>query len=269
MNTKEIQIIFPHQLFQNTEVSDQCEKIYLIEEYLFFNQYEFHKAKLAFHRATMKAYENYLKDSGKHVVYIEAIQEESDTRFLIPKLIKEGIKKIHIIDPTDNWLVKHIKSVSSDITIEWYENPLFINSKSELSGFFKPTKKKFFQTSFYKDQRKRRNILMIGDQPLGGKLTYDADNRKKYPKNKIPPAIHFPELTDYHKEAKSYVENHFAKNYGEINDFMTYPTSFKSSEEWLNQFFTNRFHEFGIYEDAIVKEEHFLNHSLLSPLINV
>ena len=269
MNTKEIQIIFPHQLFQNTEVSDQCEKIYLIEEYLFFNQYAFHKAKLAFHRATMKAYENYLKDSGKHVVYIEAIQEESDTRFLIPKLIKEGIKKIHIIDPTDNWLVKHIKSVSSDITIEWYENPLFINSKSELSGFFKPTKKKFFQTSFYKDQRKRRNILMIGDQPLGGKLTYDADNRKKYPKNKIPPAIHFPELTDYHKEAKSYVGNHFAKNYGEINDFMTYPTSFKSSEEWLNQFFTNRFHEFGIYEDAIVKEEHFLNHSLLSPLINV
>ena len=269
MNTNEIQIIFPHQLFQNTEVSDQCEKIYLIEEYLFFNQYAFHKAKLAFHRATMKAYENYLKDSGKHVVYIEAIQEESDTRFLIPKLIKEGIKKIHIIDPTDNWLVKHIKSVSSDITIEWYENPLFINSKSELSGFFKPTKKKFFQTSFYKDQRKRRNILMIGDQPLGGKLTYDADNRKKYPKNKIPPAIHFPELTDYHKEAKSYVGNHFAKNYGEINDFMTYPTSFKSSEEWLNQFFTNRFHEFGIYEDAIVKEEHFLNHSLLSPLINV
>ena len=30
-----------------------------------------------------------------------------------------------------------------------------------------------------------------------------------------------------------------------------------------------RFHEFGIYEDSIVKEENFLNHSLLSPLINV
>ena len=37
----------------------------------------------------------------------------------------------------------------------------------------------------------------------------------------------------------------------------------------MQQFFEYRFHEFGVYEDAIVKEEHFLNHSLLSPLINV
>ena len=29
-----------------------------------------------------------------------------------------------------------------------------------------------------------------------------------------------------------------------------------------------RFHDFGPYEDAIVKEETILNHSLLSPLIN-
>ena len=269
MNTKEIHIIFPHQLFQKTEVLDQCETVYLVEEYLFFNQYAFHKAKLVFHRATMKVYEAYLKDLGKEVVYVEAVEGESDIRLLIPKLNKEGIEKIHIIDPTDNWLEKHVKSVSGNATIEWYENPLFINTKSELSGFFKPTKKKFFQTSFYKDQRKSRDILMVGDQPLGGKLTYDADNRKKYPKNKIPPAIHFPELTDYHKEAKSYIENHFADNYGEINDFVTYPITFKSAQEWLNQFLSHRFHEFGIYEDAIVKEEHFLNHSLLSPLINI
>jgi deoxyribodipyrimidine photolyase-related protein len=37
----------------------------------------------------------------------------------------------------------------------------------------------------------------------------------------------------------------------------------------LQGFLEQRFHEFGAYEDAIVKEEHFLNHSLLSPLINV
>ena len=269
MNKKDIHIIFPHQLFKYTEVLDQCDTIYLVEEYLFFTQYAFHKAKLAFHRSTMKAYETYLKSLGKQVVYIEAIQEDSDIRVLIPKLIKEGIEKINIIDPTDNWLEKHIKSVSVEITIKWYKNSLFINTKSELSGFFKPKKKKFFQTSFYKEQRKIRNILMIGDQPLGGKLTYDTDNRKKYPKNKIPPAIHFPELTDYHVEAKLYVENHFFSNYGEINDFVVYPVDHESAEKWLHQFFTHRFHEFGIYEDAIVKEEHFLNHSLLSPLINI
>ncbi|MEZ4782428.1 MAG: FAD-binding domain-containing protein, partial [Flavobacteriaceae bacterium] len=37
---------------------------------------------------------------------------------------------------------------------------------------------------------------------------------------------------------------------------------------WFHQFLEFRFHEFGVYEDAIVKSNHILNHSLLSPLIN-
>ena len=32
----------------------------------------------------------------------------SDIRKLLPKLEEEGTSKIHIIDPTDNWLEKHI-----------------------------------------------------------------------------------------------------------------------------------------------------------------
>ncbi len=265
----EVHIIFPHQLFKASEALQNCEVIYLVEEYLFFNQYKFHKQKVAFHRASMKAYASYLEKAGKTVNYIDAISEESDVRVLLPKISGEGVEKIHIIDPTDNWLQKHIDQSAGSLSIEWYENPLFINSKEELSSFFKPTKKKFFQTSFYKDQRKKRNILVHEDKPLGGHWTYDGDNRKKYPKNKVPPSIHFPEITSFHKEAISYVEANFNSNYGELNDGMVYPIDFKSANEWLEQFFEFRFHEFGPYEDAIVREEHFLNHSLLSPLINV
>ena len=44
---------------------------------------------------------------------------------------------------------------------------------------------------------------------------------------------------------------------------------FKSSERWMEAFFVERFTEFGAYEDAIVKDEKsFLNHSVLSPLLN-
>ena len=203
MKEKEAQIIFPHQLFKSPKILDTDCPIYLIEEYLFFTHYKFHKQKIAFHRATMKSYETYLKSKGKTVNYIEAIDNLCDVRNLISKLIEDGVETLHITDPTDNWLEKHIKSVSETINIKWYNNPLFINTKDQLSSFFKPTKKKFFQTSFYKTQRKDRNILMDGDQPKGGKLTYDADNRKKYPKDKTPPHIQFPDKTDYHKEAEN------------------------------------------------------------------
>nr|WP_298994124.1 cryptochrome/photolyase family protein [uncultured Polaribacter sp.] len=269
MATKEIHIIFPHQLFKTTAILDKVDSIYLVEEYLFFNQYKFHQQKIAFHRASMKAYEDFLIQKDKKVKYIESKNESSDIRNLLPELEKNGISKIHLIDPTDNWLTKHIKESKGDLEIVWHNNPLFINNKEDLTSFFKPTKKKFFQTSFYKSERKERDILMDGKNPAGGSWTYDADNRKKYPKGKTPPNIQFPETSKYHKEAKEYVSNHFSNNYGKLNDFVVYPIDFKSAEEWLQQFFEIRFHEFGAYEDAIVKEEHFLNHSLLSPLINV
>jgi (6-4)DNA photolyase len=262
-------LIFPHQLFKNSPILDLDCDVYLVEEFLFFTHYKFHKQKIAFHRTSMKAYANFLEGKGLSVNYIEATSDKSDVRELIPELIDEGIERLHIIDPTDNWLEKHINSASASIEVKWHKSPLFINTKDELSSFFKPTKKKFFQTSFYKQQRKDRDILMINDEPEGGKLTYDSENRKKYPKDKTPPSIQFPDKSKYHKEAEEYVNENFSNHYGELNDFINYPVDFESAEQWLQQFFEYRFHEFGAYEDAIVKEEHFLNHSLLSPLINV
>lgn len=267
--TADAVLLFPHQLFKDTPILNLNCDVYLVEEFLFFSHYKFHKQKIAFHRASMKAYADFLKDKGLSVNYIEARSETSDVRELIPELIHKGLETLHIIDPSDNWLEKHIKSVSESIAVEWYESPLFINTKEELSSFFKPSKKKFFQTSFYKQQRKDRDILMVNDQPEGGKLTYDSENRKKYPKDKTPPSIQFPDMSKYHKEAISYIKKNFDDHYGELNDFINYPIDFESAEQWLQQFFEYRFHEFGAYEDAIVKEEHFLNHSLLSPLINV
>ncbi len=269
MKSKETHIIFPHQLFKTTEVLEQVDTIYLVEEFLFFKHYKFHKQKIAFHRASMKAYLSFLEGHGKSVNYIDAVDELSDIRKLLPHFASNGVETIHIIDPTDNWLEKHINASRENLEIKWYDNPLFINTKDDLKSFFKPDKKKFFQTSFYKSERKNRDILMVSGEPEGGKLTYDSDNRKKYPKDKTPPAIHFPDKTSYHKDAETYVNEHFSKNYGDLNDFIVYPIDFDSAEAWLEQFFEHRFHEFGPYEDAIVKEEHFLNHSLLSPLINV
>lgn len=267
--TQEVSILFPHQLFKEADILEQGQTIYLVEEYLFFTHYNFHKQKLAFHRASMKAYQAYLESHGKSVEYIDTMDKRSDIRELIRSLRKEGVEKLHIIDPTDNWLTKHINSVSDSVEIIWHENPLFINTKDELSGFFKATKKKFFQTSFYKNQRTDRNILMDNGKPEGGKWTYDSDNRKKYPKGKVAPTIQFPTKTEFHIEAENYVNKHFESHYGELNDFVIYPIDYKSAEDWFEQFLDFRFHEFGIYEDAIVREEHFLNHSLLSPLINV
>ena len=59
---KEVNILFPNQLFQESPLFDNKAPFYLVEEFLFFKQYPFHKQKIAFHRATMKRYADFLKN---------------------------------------------------------------------------------------------------------------------------------------------------------------------------------------------------------------
>lgn len=243
------------------------DKVVLIEEALFFNQYAFHKAKLAFHRASMKYYYDYLTRSSISCSYITAQEDSTDIRRLISKMSDN----VHLMcyDPIDDWLMRRMERVCKErsIKLEVLDTPAFINRSEDLTPFFRSDKQKFYQTSFYKAERKRLQILMDGEQPLGGSWTYDKENRKKYPNNKIPPTIYFPETSSYWLEALGYVETHYGDNPGDV-DNQYFPITHDEAERWFNQFLDYRFHEFGPYEDAIVGHEVFLNHSLLSPLIN-
>ena len=265
---EEVNIIFPNQLFENSPLFNYKVKTYLIEEFLFFKQYKFHKKKIFFHRVSMKKYFNYCLKYFDEVEYINSSDKNSDITVLLDKLSRSNVKKINYIDPCDNWLEKRINNVDS-IKLNRIESLQFLNTDTENQVFFNPSKKKYFQTSFYKLQRKKMNILMIGDNPKGNKWTYDDENRKKYPKSKTPPNIKYQEENkEFYEEGINYVNTHFGENYGILNSTISYPTDFTSAKDWFNDFLNERFAEFGDYEDAIVEKEAILNHSLLSPLIN-
>ncbi len=264
-------ILFPHQLFKKNELIDQCKTIYLVEEFLFFTQYNFHKQKLAFHRASMKQYESYLKSKDIVVKYVASPENISDVRKLIPHLADQKIKELVFIDPTDYWLEHRIKENcnANGIEVVMHESPLFINSRKEIIDAL-GEKKKLFQTDFYKKQRIQRNILMESNlSPMGGSWTYDADNRQKYPKDKTAPKTNFLPKNDSHSDACTYIEQHFPNNYGILSTTSRYPTNFEESETWLQTFLQERFYDFGKYEDAIVAKEEILHHSVLTPMMNV
>lgn len=270
---KSIHLIFPHQLFQESPLFEIDVPIYVVEEYLFFKQYPFHKQKIAFHRATMMCYADFIRETKNlEVFYVESIEEISDVRILIPELKRQGIGHIHYIDPTDYWLQKRLnRSIcESGMTFTEHNSPSFLNTKEDLASFFRSDKKKYHQTTFYIDQRKKRNILIESDgKPSGGAWTFDTENRKKYPAKKTAPIVQFPDIDPYYIEAKKYVKTHFSKHLGSLTDSPLYPINFKITKTWLDQFFKERFNDFGIYEDAIVAENSILNHSVLTPMLNV
>lgn len=269
---KSIHLIFPHQLYEVNPLLKQVDcAIYIVEEYLFFKQYAFHKAKLIFHRASIKAYADSLSAQGYTVHIIEAHTPEADVRVLVQHLAHQGVNQIHCIDPVDDWLHRRLQTscTTHHIELQLIDSPQFLNTANELlNNFFAPNKKTYFQTTFYKQQRIARNILINEQQePTGGQWTFDVDNRKKYPKNQAVVETIFPEATTYWNEAKHYVQQHFPNAPGEAT--FVYPHTFEASKIWLKQFLQHRFHDFGIYEDAMVQGEHILHHSVLTPMLNV
>lgn len=105
---KKAGLLFPHQLFRKHPMLEEVNAVYLVEGDLFFKQYAFHKQKIAFHRASMKALEADLKAQKKTCHYIDSTKQTSDIRKLIETLSKDKkIEALHYIDVTDDWLGKN------------------------------------------------------------------------------------------------------------------------------------------------------------------
>ncbi len=265
-----ISLIFPHQLFKEHPALQKKRQVFLVEEWLFFRQYHFHQQKIILHRSGMKFYEAYLKEQNYTVKYIDTTDERNNVTKLITFLAQQKVTNIHIADVVDYWLTKRIGAACKkhSIKLTVYAPPSFLNTMDEVADYFSK-KKTYFQTDFYVQQRKQRKILLESNgKPTGGKWTFDADNRMKFPKKEVVPAVNFPIPNSYITEATQYVQQHFPQNYGSADAPHFFVATFKDGEEWLSDFLKNRFEKFGMYEDAIVADESILHHSVLTPLLN-
>ena len=216
---KNINILFPNQLFKANPLLEIEGDFLLVEEVLFFQHFKFHVQKLIFHRSSMKFYESYLLKKNKKVLYIEQSESISDVRKLIPFLNKEGYESINYLVTDDNYLERRLTSSAEKNSIDLivHDSPMFLNTSKDLESFFRTDKKKFYQTSFYIEQRKKLGVLLDKDgNAEGGKWSFDTENRKKYPKTKVAPIIKKLKADDFFLEAKEYVKNHFKHNPGDF-----------------------------------------------------
>ncbi len=214
----------------------------------------------------MKAYEQQLISKGYKCIYFEQVKF-SDTEALFKELVKNKINHITYIDPTDDWLSKRIEknAAINGIKTVVESSPMFLNTISYLEDYF--SHKRFYMADFYSHERIRLDIMIDNGKPRGGKWSFDDENRKKLPKNHIPPAVHSPEPNEFVKEAIDYVKRNFSTNPGTTIPFL-YPVTHKEAQIWLDSFITKRLNSFGTYEDAISSKYPFIYHSVLSPLLN-
>lgn len=264
-----VSIVFPNQLFNDNPAIVKGQRVVLVEEYLFFNQYLFHKQKLVLHRATMRFYEQHLIAKGHVVEYVEAISPNNDITQLVEYLAQTGVTQVTYCRTADDWLEQRLQKAASatKITLNPVENPNFICTEEYLTAYF-GNKKRFYLTAFYIEQRQRLGIMLDGANPLGGKWTFDTENRKKIPASVVIPSLPTVENSAFVNEAIAYVNANFAENFG-VAEAFKYPINYSESRLWLKRFLKERFHNYGIYQDAIVAKESYLFHAIITPMLNI
>ena len=109
---------------------------------------------------------------------------------------------------------------------------------------------------------------MNGEDPVGGKWSFDEDNRKKLPKGTKVPS--FPKINEtFHtKNLKNIIEKKFSKHPGSTKNFW-FATEYKDVLKLLDFFIKEKSNLFGDYEDAVDQNNNILFHSALSPYINL
>ncbi|WP_249012305.1 cryptochrome/photolyase family protein [Conexibacter sp. DBS9H8] len=68
---------------------------------------------------------------------------------------------------------------------------------------------------FYRWQRTRLGVLMNGDEPCGGRWNFDAENRRRIPRDLTPPAAWLPEEDALDSEVRSELDRLGLDTWGE------------------------------------------------------
>lgn len=121
---------------------------------------------------------------------------------------------------------------------------------------------------FYRDVRRKTGLLMNGDEPVGGRWNFDAENRQPAKPDLLRPKhLTFPP-DNVTEDVIETVARLFPDNFGKLAQF-GYAVRRSDAEQCLEAFITDFLPSFGATQDAMLLDDPNLNHSLLSFYINI
>jgi deoxyribodipyrimidine photolyase-related protein len=230
-----------------------------------------HITKIAAFFASMRCFADTLSKAGHQVIYYQ-IDDSNNLHTLennIDSIISSHqIEKFEYQYPDEYRLDKQLEMYCKNLTIAHSscDTEHFFTSRFELRDFFEG-KNQLLMETFYRHMRKKHQVLLEDNKPIGGQWNFDKDNRKKWTGSpKVPDD--FPIKNDIssiinsiHKQGIKYIGTN-------IDNHILFPINREQSLEVLHYFFNYLLPNFGTYEDAMHSSESFLFHSRLSFSLN-
>ena len=260
-------------MFPLTELkSFKSYNFFMAEDYELCTYEKHHKHKLILFLTSMRKYASELKNNGLNLKYFQLNKKNMKLSYedKISKIIKDkkilSIKMFEIEDKFfENRILKFCNK--NKIEIQFIESPMFLNSRNNFKEYLSKVKKPFMAT-YYKQQRIQKNILMVDNDPVGKKWSFDEENRKKIPNNLPEPLLPKFKNDPILEDIKKLVNDFFHDHPGETKNYWL-GSNRKDALKALDLFIKDKLNNFGDYEDAVRKHSPFLFHSVLSPYLNL
>jgi deoxyribodipyrimidine photolyase-related protein len=231
------------------------------------------KPRIAIFLSAMRHFRDELRKRGFTVHYRELDKHDAPT---LEAALQQDLKtlkpkKVLAVRPGEWRLAQSLPAVCEQENIAWAEraDTHFYCDEHDFSDWAKG-RKEYRLEFFYRWLRKREDVLLENEQPIGGKWNFDHDNRGVFDKRgpgMLPTPIAF-EKSSITREICTLIERLFPDHPGELNSF-DWPVTPKQAEKALADFIAHRLPLFGQYQDAMWTDEPYLYHSRISAALNL
>lgn len=236
-----------------------------------------HKLRIAYFLSAMRHFRDELLASDKTVHYHELAKtpaKDKGTNFaqiLSRDVARLKPERLVVVEPGDFRVKQMLEDCSEELglPLEVRADDHFYCTAEDFASYAKGRKSLLLEF-FYRELRKKHDVLMDGDQPVGGQWNFDHDNRESFGKKgptSLPKQRAFKH-DDVTEQVIDLVQNRFADHPGSLEHF-SLPVNRKQSVAFLKHFVKNILPNFGKWEDAMWTDEAFLFHSRLSAPLNL
>jgi deoxyribodipyrimidine photolyase-related protein len=267
-------LVLGNQLFSLDIIkSIGADSIFMAEDLGLCTYERHHKLKILMFLTAMREKRDELRAAHCDVEYLDIEHQDFGKTYeekLVNHISVNDVTMLKIFEIEDKEFESRIKAFAEqqNLALTILPSPMFLLDREEFLAF-NGKSKVLRMANFYKEVRKKLNLLMDDNQkPLGGKWSFDEDNRKKIPKGLPLPERYKPRESQYIESLKVTIESNFSDHPGQMDDVWM-PLTRADALENIDYFLKVKFENFGIYEDAILQNDTFMFHSAISPSLNM
>ncbi len=231
-----------------------------------------HRKKIIFILSAMRHFADELTAQGFRLRYVRLDDDQNSGSFTreLKRAVKDLAPESVFVTEPGEWRVLQSMQTwgrETGIPVNILPDTRFLCSHEEFNLWVEG-RRDLTMEFFYREMRRKTGLLMDGDAPAGGRWNFDSENRSPAKQDLFRPRHpQFPP-DDTTLDVMKLVEDRFPDHMGTASGF-AFAVTRKDAEKAADVFIEAFLPKFGETQDAMVKDDPFLNHSLLSFYINL